>query len=57
MVERDDADSDGEKDNGDEGVSEEPEGLASEFAWGIVLRDVAVSGHDIQAKITPNESR
>ena len=45
MVERHDADGDGEQDDGEQGVGEKPEGLAAEVAERFVLRDVSFDGH------------
>ena len=45
MVERDDYDDDGEHDNGDEGVSKEPEGFAAQVAEGFALRDFSSVRH------------
>jgi hypothetical protein len=53
MVQGHDADGDREQDDGNERVSEEPQGLPAEFTHGFVVR-VGSSVDHVQAKVTPS---
>lgn len=52
IVQRDNADGDREKNDGDEGVGEEPGCLTREVADRLILRDVSAVDHAL-AKVTP----
>jgi hypothetical protein len=50
VVQGHDANGDCEQDDGNEGVSEKPEGLTAEVARGFVMRDVSSVRHGYSSK-------